>query len=320
MEKKQETKKTKSLTQKAKKIRSIIMMTLLCVLMMSAATYAWFTLSNTAKATNLTMTVGKTSGLQIAPDDNGNAGTFGSSIAFEPVDGKLLPTTTTDADITTGKFKVPHYDGNGAVDGFESEAATGFVGVTVNSNSAPEPEKNQDGYYIMYTFWLKSLGSTSTVKLSLGTGLDAADGIYDSTKSYGGTYVLTKKANDSETNVVPSSAAVRLCFIPGNQALDSIKAIYEPNSDLKKETYSLTAGTDFANTTGSAENLSSIASTIKHKANGSVDGNVDGNVISLDADKATKVTLYVWIEGTDDLCANQIAAKDIIGQLEFTNK
>lgn len=42
-------KRQKNIVQKAKKIRSMVMMSLLCILMLSAATYAWFSLSNTAK-------------------------------------------------------------------------------------------------------------------------------------------------------------------------------------------------------------------------------------------------------------------------------
>ena len=151
MEKKQETKKTKSLTQKAKKIRSIIMMTLLCVLMMSAATYAWFTLSNTAKATNLTMTVGDTTGLQIAPDTGTGAGTFGSSITFNDIKGTILPATTSNGI----NFFKPIYGDDGEVS--STEATTEYL-------DEKNTDTNKEGYYIQYTFYLKSLGADSDVK------------------------------------------------------------------------------------------------------------------------------------------------------------
>ena len=102
-------KRQKNIVQKAKKIRSMVMMSLLCILMLSAATYAWFSLSNTAKVSNLTMTVGDVTGLQIAPDENGHAGTFGSSIDFSTITGKLLPATSQDGK----NFFKPYYNEDG---------------------------------------------------------------------------------------------------------------------------------------------------------------------------------------------------------------
>lgn len=313
MEKKQETKKTKSLTQKAKKIRSIIMMSLLCVLMMSAATYAWFTLSNTAKATNLTMTVGDTTGLQIAEDNNGSAGSFGSSIQFDAINGKLLPATTIDGYT----FMKPKYDGNGDVSEVEpigeNEYFEGKTSDIDSTTSSSDPSGNKkEGYYIQYKFWLKLLGAdnaTADIKLAEGTG--SADGVYsDSNKdNYKGTYILSKAVD--ETKKVPGSAAVRMSFTTGSTTTE---AVYEPNTDIANPV-GLVKGADYAeNKLGSG--TYPVASTIKRNAAGTVT-DTDGKVITLTANTNTLITLYIWIEGTDDQCVNQISAKDIIGQLEF---
>lgn len=314
MEKKQETKKTKSLVKKAKKIRSMIMMTLLCVLMMSAATYAWFTLSNTAKATNLTMTVGESTGLQIAEDNSGTAGTFGSSIAFEAVKGKLLPATTNDGRT----FQKPHYNDDGEVDGVETvNNDEFFVGNTLDAASADpgiSSDTTKEGYYIQYAFWLKSLGSDAHIKLVRGTGI--SDGLYIDSGTYTGTYVLAKTVDEDKK--VPASAAVRMSFVP-TSAKSTGTTVFEPNSNLPAQNIVLSEGADYAKIADRAEITNVVGSTIMHNGDGTVTA-TNGDVVELTKNTPTKITLNVWIEGTDPQCVNQISAKNLIGQLVFTNK
>lgn len=301
MEKKQETKKSKSLVKKAKKIRSMIMMTLLCVLMMSAATYAWFTLSNTAKATNLTMTVGDTTGLQIAKDKGDGPDTFGSSIEFDTIKGKILPATTTDGKA----FLKPEYDEDGAV--------SSTVNTDVHLDKTNTDDK-KEGYYIQYTFYLKSLGKDSTVKLAPGSGF--SDGIYTETNKagYTGTYVLYNKPTaDTSTTKGLASAAVRLSFSKDNLSA----VVFEPNSDIDNTGFSFVEKTDYAADKTTSKN-SAITSTIKQSSTGTFTDNAA--VVDLKANENTKITLNVWIEGTDAQCVNQISAKNLIGQLVFTNK
>lgn len=319
MEKKQESKKTKSLTQKAKKIRSVVMMTLLCVLLMSAATYAWFTLSNTAKATNLTMTVGDTTGLQIAEDNNNNAGSFGSSIQFNFINGKLLPATTTNG---YSFFKPSTYDESGAVTAVEAVGEGEYLNGTTsdiqeNASTSTPDSSAKEGYYIQYKFWLKSLGkegTTTDIKLASGTGSE--DGVYvEANKgNYSGTYLLSKSTDS--TIKIPGSAAVRMSFTTTSESTTKTESVYEPNSNITNGGYTVTKGTDFAE--NKLDNSTyPVKSTIKRNADGTVISDSDNKVITLKANEPTQITLYIWIEGTDNQCVNQISAKDIIGQLEF---
>lgn len=305
MEKKQETKKTKSLTQKAKKIRSVVMMTLLCVLLMSAATYAWFTLSNTAKATNLTMTVGDSTGLQIAVDtstgDNESHGDFGSIIKFQDTVGKLLPATTTDGE----NFMKPDYNDAGEVKADLISANDSYIEM---GNS----DQNKEGYFIKYSFWLQSLGKDASVKLLEGNNLpDTGKYVESNKEDYTGTYVLSK----DDISEISGAAAVRMCFV---STKDSTKttAVFEPNADIKRPD-TLKEGTDYAkdnNTTGEA------TVTVKHDKKGKVYNSTNGVIINLKANTPARISLYVWIEGKDDECVNQISAKNLIGQLVFTKE
>lgn len=289
-------KKKKKIVKKAKKIRGIVMMTLLCVLMMSAATYAWFTLSNTAKIANLTMTVGDVTGLQIAEDIDGNAGTYKSSIDFPTIAGKLLPATSQDGMV----FQAPDYDESGEV-----------IKTTNTDKKLPIPgEEDDEGYYMEYSFWLKSLGKDANVRLVAGSGIAGANGIYNDTNSagYKGTYILSKEVDS--TKGVPGSAAVRISF-----KVDGSAKIFEPNCNFSYTGTALAEGIDFAkDSTGNSIKTADI----KHDIDGSI---VENDVIlHLTKDTPQKVTMYIWIEGKDSECANQIAAKTIKGQLVFTNE
>lgn len=296
-----EKKKTKSITKKAKKIRSIVMMSLLCVLMLSAATYAWFTLSDTAKIANLSMTVGETSGLQIAKDNDGNAGTFGGSIEFDTVIGNLKPATSSDGL----NFKYPEYDEDGNVK--ELKPTTASLPVANATNST-------EGYYIEYAFWLKSLGKASDVKIATGS-ISPATGKYDSSSgSYSGTYILSNAVDT--TKAVPGSAAVRMSF---KNIANTLLAVYEPNSDITNDNFNLVEKEDYAVETADVADEVVVSSTIKHNSAGNVADNMNTTLIHLEANTPTKIIMYIWIEGKDAQCANQIAAKEIVGQLLFTN-
>ncbi len=294
MKKETKEKKKPTMTQKAKKIRSIVMMSLLCVLLLSAATYAWFTLSNTAKISNLTMTVGDVTGLQvadIADTDTANGPADESSWKAETTavefNGKLLPATTTDGiDIYE-----PVYDESGSVSDLSASATT----KKLDSNSVI----NSIGYYVEYSFWIRALGPTgaqTTVKLAPGEGLN--DGIYNASAS--GTYSLSSSKNDG---ILPS-AAVRVSLI-NNTAVK----VYEPNADFSAQAQKVA--------TDSRTDKTAKSSDVKQKVDGTYDSSVDTTVLTLENNKATKITLKIWLEGTDAQCGNEIAANKIITQLKF---
>lgn len=283
--------------KKVKKIRSTIMMLLLCVLLMSAATYAWFTLSNTAKVSNLTMTVGDVTGLQIA-DDTGSASTKPSNNAWKQAttavtfNGKLLPATTTNGKT----FLKPVYDDEGKVSDTQ-QAAEKLDKSTTNANA--------EGYYIEFNFWLKALGNagdTTTVKLEKGTGLN--NGIYADAQNPSGTYSLSKE--NGENSVLPS-AAVRMSLVNG----EAVK-VFEPNSDFNTSADQKATDSRSSKTAKASDIQQNIAGTF-----GAGNADTSDAVLTLQNNEATRITLYLWIEGTDDQCGNEIAAKNIVSQLKF---
>lgn len=301
-----EKKKSKSFTQKAKKIRSIVMMSLLCVLLLSAATYAWFTLSDTAKVSNLTMTVGDVTGLQIARDKNAISNengpdTYGSQLEFGStseyqIKGKLLPATLANDETT---IKKPTYN-DGAVTGIEA------VDGSYLTNKSDDNTK--EGYYYETTFYLKSVGKDISVQLADGTTSEGnelpATGIEVGGEK--GTFVLnasTQKsgAKNGETHI--GARAIRIWLSTGNSEI-----IYQPNYNLSDgKTY--TTASDISGKTAKAP-------TDKQDKNGTFVAEKRGK-LNLLADQNTLVTMRIWLEGTDTACGNEIILEDIIAQLQF---
>lgn len=300
MEKKQETKKTKSLTQKAKKIRSVVMMTLLCVLLMSAATYAWFTLSNTSKVSNMTMTVGDVTGLQVADvtDANNTNGPTQESewvaatkaVTFK---GKLLPAHSDDGI----SIYEPVYDESGAVSSLSGTASTKKLTRT--------SEANDEGYFVEHTFWIRAQGPNGgKTKVQLDKGENLNSGIYEENtgKKAAGTYSLSKAPG--KNGILPS-AAVRISL----SAAGGSTKIFEPNSDFDS------VATEKA-TDNSQKNVP--ANTITQSYTSGEITSTDKIVFELENNKATLITLRLWLEGVDQQCGNEISAKDIISQLKFS--
>lgn len=287
-------KKKKKIVKKAKKVRGIVMMTLLCVLMMSAATYAWFTLSKTAKLANLTMTVGDVTGLQIAEDKGTTPveSDWKGTIEGGTFVGKLLPATTTNGI----DMLKPEYDDNGAV----KSTVAADTKITKNSLSSDE------GYWIETSFYLRARGEdagTTNIKLANGENI-GNNGIWSEdvnvNSKYNGTYVLSK--NVISTDILPG-AAVRISL---QKNTENSTKVFEPNSSYNTNaTYVATDNRD---------NKGVITSDVTQDMSGACSEAV---ILTLNNNEATKITLRIWIEGGDPQCGNEISAKDIITQLKF---
>lgn len=277
---KKQTKKTKG-----QRVRGIVMMSLICIMLLSAATYAWFTLSNTAKVANMTLTVGNVTGLQIAEDTGSGAGTYGASIDYTgKIKGKFLPATTLD-----GKAMLePVYNDEGAVS--STKAATKKLDKNTTSDGT-------EGYYYETSFYLKALGANASVKLKDGTGLD---GTGVATGDEAGTYVLESASKDHL-----GCAAIRISLSNSSETL-----VYEPNNGI-----SVSTGT---RATDSRTSKDPVATTSLQKNDGSFTS--QSQKLTLVANTDTKITMRMWIEGSDVQCVNEIAANELAAQLQFTTE
>mgnify|MGYP006967388487 CR=1 FL=1 len=69
---KENMKKTSVDKERKKKLTNAILMAFVCILMMSGATYAWFTMSNTAKVTSMKLNVAAEGNLYIGKNETTN--------------------------------------------------------------------------------------------------------------------------------------------------------------------------------------------------------------------------------------------------------
>ncbi|MDD3204421.1 MAG: hypothetical protein PHS74_01610 [Lachnospiraceae bacterium] len=147
-------------------------------------------------------------------------------------------------------------------------------------------------YLAKYKFFLKAVGD-GTVKVCLlgGTGSDAT-----------GSFVKRKEAGSS---TLAAANTIRIGF-----KTTSDWKTFEPNTDAhntggkKADTTMTEAAGDFCEKTdGTFTDTSSKTSRTVFTITG-------GNSLEID--------MYVWIEGTDQDCVDEIQTDKLIGQLQFT--
>lgn len=284
---KENMKKTSADRERRKKLTNAILMAFVCIMMMSGATYAWFTMSNTAKVTSMKLNVAAEGTLYIYTDD-----TVATKKVSE-VDWPNMSTAQTLYPCTTAEginMLKPIY-------GSEKEV-TGTQTVT---------DAEKELYCLQQDFYLYMDEGTVATPKTYNVSLVQND------VSNTGTYFSSSAATPKP------EYCVRMSFEVNGQTL----TVYEPNSDA---TNGGTVETNFAtNSCG----VTPVASTHQQNAAGtfiSTTGNAaDKAPVTGDSDKlftitgnqATKVTVRVWFEGTDNDCQNSINTKDITGQLKF---
>lgn len=301
------TKKQSKGVRRARSMRNVVMMVLICVLMLSAATYAWFTLSTSAKVANLSMTVGEETSLLIAPDldrgGDGKAGEYGSALSFDTdlgvgidkytIAAPLLPATMD----TNAAVHKPNYDLE------DGTIITGFTKLEDNNSYYMTDTSEDTGaefYCYRTTFYLKTAGSEPvTVQLKEPTGDDMDE--YKEPTNGVGTYIV-----NSTTNGMGASA-VRIRLSADNKAI-----IYEPLTDKH-----FTTGTESATVKQNVTVPTGIAVTDSQESTGTFSSRTGTLEIS---PEGTRVTMEIWLEGTDVDCVNQIMGDVIKGQIAFEVK
>ncbi|MBR1391117.1 MAG: hypothetical protein IJ567_06720 [Lachnospiraceae bacterium] len=267
----------------AGKIRSSIVMALICVLMLSGATYAWFTLGNTARVNSLSLQVTSEGNLYVAKEQSGISQKL-TEISIASGASQILYPCTTEANGTT--MLSPVYATDNEVSGTKQIA-----------------EADKEKYYYETDIYLEVEealavnSSPNTYDITLGKNSNNNDG----------TYVNSQASNSAEQH---PERCVRISFILD----DGTVAVYEPNSNVSNTgdmatnstgkgytgTHKQEAGGAFAGESG----------TIYYTGDSSALFQLKGNT-------PTKVKVRVWFEGTDNDCRNSIQEAQIVSQLKF---
>lgn len=301
--------------KKWRDIKNALVMVVVMAAMMSTATYAWFTLTSTAGVTGMRMAAGGSSGLKVSTDAANwyDAVDLRDALANEnpedlttisqiTVDGTTASATSPNGEITTyyaPNFVAPEYGTSGVNEG-----------KVIATN--PVASENIGKYAAIYEFYVKTESGDANIGLKLADPaaltadtLDDMLGVKDGYLGMNGSFLTSVGNEDTQYD---AKYAVRIGFLVDGT---SNMLIWEPNADANN----VDRGDYAEDTTG----VDLYDASFKTKQNGQM---LDSELTETPAlfavdENGIKITMYVWLEGKDIDCSNEIRADQLAGQLEF---
>lgn len=299
---------------------------LILLILVTAVSYTWFSLSRTPRVSDMYLFINSVSGLEISADPM--AEEWKLQLDFrEMVDvtTPLRPVTWSERD---QQFYAARYGLDGRLQSYED-----WEPLTDERNANKD---NSDGYYIKATLYARS---SQTETISLSPAVEVDDGIEGS-----GTYVIGTPIWDGQQLLhnnggQGAQCAMRIGFritpvnAKGEATEDAAEfLIYEPNSDVHID------GTQGYLPTPSIHNAPSLvpedrlilqtASTWTEAY--PVERNVvikdlgdfqsDTQLFSLQPGEMVKIDLYIWLEGQDIDCTNQITQAQILACIQLASE
>lgn len=269
--------------KKWRDVKNALVMVVVMAAMMSTATYAWFTLTSNATVTGMQMTAGGSSGLQVSTDGGTNwADTADLNATLEEgadPNQMIHQVTVKDGDPFVPTFYKPIY--------------------TDSKVTAVEPiASGLSTYVATYNFKIRSVADSAQVGIKTAKNANDTDG----------SFVRATDSNDSNS----AARAVRIGLVIDNS---NEMFIFEPNHED-----ALNGGKAAVSTYEETYNATVIATDITGEittARGNEDANTSEALFTA-VNGGTDVTMYVWLEGTDDDCVNEIQADQLMGQIQFT--
>ena len=280
-----------------KDIRNAFVMFCVMVAMLSTASFAWFTLTSSPTVTNLQMTAAADGGLKISKDGTTYVNAIDLKDKSNGADAnpwKLTPVSVKDA---TANFYLPVY------------GATEVTGL----ETSPLADNQLDGYVAKYEYWLKSekgdvdvgiiAANVTTLTGSIGI---AADG---SKANLAGSFVRPSTVNTTSSAAENAANAVRIGFHDGTKMY-----IYEPN----QEQHTTGTVTRFLSPSVSIPTVDVASKTDGSFSTGAGTATNTSKALFKVGEAGKKITMYIWLEGTDEDCVDQIKTDEIEAQIQFT--
>lgn len=275
-------------------ILSIIMV------LITVGTFAWFSVSDHPRVQNLALVADHEGVLMIADDVNGTPGTYGDVLDLTTATGfdymksvRLSPVTTADGK----EFYSPNYDV--------------FTNRVDSVNLISDHTELIHSYIYEKTFYLKAISGDNDI----GTGSTYDVALSGMGSGNTGTYMLkdTAAAADSDS----SAYAIRIGFTLTDVNGSVVTKIYEPNYNVHNSSDDM-AIDGVKGTSGYG-----TYTTIKQNSDGTFVTTGTGSdsevLFTIPENTDVKVTMRVWIEGTDEDCANSIGATLLTGQIQFSS-
>lgn len=292
-----EQKSKKKTKNTAKKIRTIAFCLMTLVVTGTTVVLAWFSLTNQAQVSSLSIQAGTSAGLKI--------GNTADDVTHESINLK-----TTDAQnksfcvkpVTSDNgvdFYLPVYNEAGIVSSISHTAAS-------LSDISNKTEAN-GGYMISYTVYLLAESKTMTGNVGIRLASEDAD------SDHAGTYVTPKSGNTTG-----AEASIRMSFTANNTT-----TVYEPNANV-----SVTGASDSQYKAGNWSQLKTVKQTSaksglfapeKALPGASVTYNslTSDELFKIKVNEVTPVKINIWLEGADKDCINNIMTNDMVCNIQF---
>ena len=278
--------------------KNLTVILMIIMVLITVGTFAWFSVSNNPRVQNLALVADHEGNLMIADDTGSGPGEYSDVLDLKEATGydymqkvRLSPVTTPDGK----NFYSPNYDSStntvGSVTKIENHD------VLINS------------YIYEKTFYLKA---------SSGDGATGSGSTYDIALAGAGggttgTYIIKDDTATGDT----SAYAVRISFTLTDATGNEVTKIYEPNCDIHN------VGTDMAEDGVKGTNGYGTYTAVQQNSNGTFTNTGTGTdsevLFTISENTDVKVTMRVWLEGTDEDCANSIGATLLQGQIQFSS-
>ena len=261
----------------------------------SVGVYAWFSVSNRARVENLSLLADHQGNLQIADDLGNGPGKYSDALDLTKATGASDISNTILSPVTTKdgvSFFLPNYN-----------SLTQSVESVTQINNKEELKK----YYIYEkTFYLKAGAEKTNSVANINRTYDIALYGVNSSNKVNGCNIYQPSANgDTAANSIRVSFTLE----------DGSSYIYEPNCDVHNS--------DDSRAVDAVKNEYGRYKTLQQKENGlfvnSPKTNESEKMFTIKENVDVKVTMRIWIEGTDVDCTNSIAADTIAGQIQFVS-
>lgn len=303
----------KNLTKKA--LVPAIAMVVASIVALSGVTYAWFTTGNTATVESLDVNVMTANGIQVSLD----AASWRSSISGEDIKDAITDATSYAArliQLPEGEIAPVSSAGN-VVDG----KLQMFYGEynkdgTLKSEVEIEQNRTSGGNFVAFDLFFKSSGD-QVLTLGMGDGKSFVKGI---------------DVNSGEDLDIGTEKAVRVAFIPMGNAASPAEAralkgtdgktalIWEPNDTSRADGVDVdVVGTGKLAYNGFKTAFASVAESAlgENEVEAVTTFNADQAILNLKAG-INKVRVYIWLEGQDVDCVNNISFGDFTVNLFFS--
>ena len=313
-------------TEKPKKSLAHIVlyfyMILMLLIMLTVASYTWFSLSQTPRVSNMAMYINSPSGMDISLSPS--RGEWVKQLSY--VD--MVPETSPLRPVTWSEEEQRFY---GAVYGMDGRLTGDWIPLSDERNANRD---HYESYYCIGTFYAHS---DETVKVSLTPAMAVEEGDVSGSGTYViGTPVWNPKTVSHDNGGKGAEFAVRVGIRVYRldeqyQPLEEepLFYIYEPNGDRHVsgvEGYATTPGIDGTDTLIDATRIFPQTATVwtetfPAQKNKQVytfgDFETGTDMFILKENETVMIRIYIWLEGQDVDCTNAIADARITANIQF---